>query len=124
MGNIASWKLKVNIDCPDCGGSGGWVGSDNMDVTPCNTCSATGKVIKEVEPKDIEKFRGVPESRTYTCVCKEEEVILRPRLNQLPIGWINWSGELLCAGCKSMIVYTALRAVADKIQQIRESINE
>ena len=99
MGNIASWKLKVNIDCPDCGGSGGWVGSDNMDVTPCNTCSATGKVIKEV-------------------------VILRPRLNQLPIGWINWSGELLCAGCKSMIVYTALRAVADKIQQIRESINE
>lgn len=126
MGNTSDWKLKVKVDCPDCNGTGiSYKDYYTPDTIACyNSKCQDGKVIVEVEPLEIPKFMSRPESLEYSCACGKTEIILRPQLNQLPIGWINWSGELLCTKCKTVVVYAALIAAANKVQQIKESISE
>ncbi len=122
MVETTDWKLKTKIDCPDCGGDG-IIGGDAEWEKCRGECNGTGKVIEQVEPKEIQRFVSRPESLSFTCVCNRTEIILRPRLNQLPNGWVNWSGDLLCGTCRTLVIYDALIAAADKVRKIKEKFS-
>lgn len=121
MGETTDWKLKVKVDCPECKGTGGEY--DNH-YEPCVSCKGTGKIVQEVEPKDIEAFSNRPPSKEFKCVCGNKEIILRPRLDQLPNGWVHWSGHILCLRCRNAVLQAALIAAADKVEQLKEKYDE
>ena len=117
MVDTKDWRLKVKVVCSACEGDA-FFGSG-----PCSRCEGTGKEVIMVEPKDIEVFANRPESKEYTCIHGKKEIILRPKLEQLPNGWVNWNSQLLCDVCKAQMVYAALMAAGNKIQQIKEKFN-
>jgi hypothetical protein len=106
------WKLKTRVTCPHCSGVDSW---------ECTTCDGVGKLQVELPPQKIEEFLDRPESVECVCVCGKKEIILRPQsLSQIPVGWVNWSNDLVCPNCKANMVYAALIAAQNKLTQIKE----
>jgi hypothetical protein len=111
------WQLKFQVPCPTCIGKKFFDDSD-----PCINCAGTGKVIKIVKPEEVDDFIDRPEKQNFACIgCRKKEDILRPLPNQLPHGWINWSGDLICFECKSKVLLAAIVAAEQKVRQLKET---
>ena len=117
---MAKWSLKVKVPCPECGGTK--IHDDNIeDWYVCPSCKGEGKVLGEVEPKEVEAYlKSRPEREDFECVgCGLSESILRPSIHQLPHGWLNWGGDILCNKCKTKVVYAALLAANQRVQKMK-----
>lgn len=107
------WTMKVRVICQDCGGSGG------DDVSTCSACNGKGHIMKKVLPNCIDEFSSSPPSAEFSCSgCRHKENILRPLQHQIPHGWINWGGALLCSGCKAKVVLAAIMGANKKVVEL------
>jgi len=111
-----NWQLRVRQWCPHCNGSG----RDCLSHYVCHACGGDGKVRQNVPAAKVDEFLARPEKLTYVCcTCDRTEAILRPIQHQLPSGWLNWSGDLLCNICKEYIVGAAIIAVDSWVQRMK-----
>lgn len=108
------WQMKTRRNCPNC-----FAGFDAED-DPCKICDGTGQINEIIPIADIPTFLERPDKAEFTCVCKKVESILRPTQGQIPSGWLNWDGDYICNNCKYLIMFAALNAAAQKVQQLKE----
>ena len=113
--DVTPWNLKVQVTCPACDGARG-----DESGTFCGHCSGRGTVLQEVAVSEISNFLDRPEHKDYQCVCGKRERVLRPRDLQIPVGWVQWNGYLVCSKCKAQIVQAAIQAASWKITDIKE----
>lgn len=111
------WQMKTKHPCYACGGTG------LLESGNCPECNGAGTFMHKVSPPDIETFLERPDKAEFTCVCKKVESILRPTQGQIPSGWLNWDGDYVCNNCKYLIMFAALNAAAQKVQQLKEKKN-
>jgi hypothetical protein len=110
------WKLKVKVECSACHGTG-----EDWEGPPCIFCKGSGYKIEKLHPDNVEEFLERRESADFTCICGKKESILRPKEGQIPSGWLNWDGNMICNDCKYKVMFAALNGAAMKIQQIKEA---
>jgi len=122
--------MKVRVICSDCNGRGEWENRDISDkyrkIVVCKMCGGTGRVQKEVSPAAVKSYLDTREERVeFSCTgCNAKEAILRPKLKQVPHGWVNWGGSMLCHSCKMKVIYAAILAANQKVQQMKENAND
>lgn len=121
------WTMKVKVMCPVCQGHKYIYDADSVELGAglCSECGGTGQCFREIPPEAIEEFTNKystrpPQTEFQCSCCHREEVILRPLEHQVPFGWWNWSGDLVCNDCRVLVISAAISGAEQKIRQLKE----